>query len=134
MPEDRRAVYEITLRGAPPARLTTRFPAIVWHSAPTVTVLSRRIAEPADVDWLIERLRTLGITPLEVHTSSRSCEFRLEGELSDSTLRYMQWTAHLDQERTVMRVSATAPELRAILNELAESGMRIDHLVRSSST
>jgi len=46
----------------------------------------------------------------------------------------MQWTARLDQERTVMRVSATPPELRAILNELAESGMRIDHLVRSSST
>jgi hypothetical protein len=49
-------------------------------------------------------------------------------------LRSMQWTAHLDQERTVMRVSATPPELHAILNEMAESGIRIDHLVRSSST
>ena len=127
-------MYEITTCSAPPARLRTRFPAIMWHSAPTVTVLSRRTADAADVDWLIERLRSLGITPLEVHASSRSCEFRIEGELSDTTLRYMQWTAHLDQERTVMRVSATPPELRAILNELAESGMRIDHLVRSSST
>jgi hypothetical protein len=126
-------VYEITVRGTPPARLTTRFPAIRWHTAPTATVLSRRIAAAADVDWLMEQLRSLGITPLEVHTSARSCEFRIEGQLSDSTLHYMQWTAHIDQERTVMRVSATPPELRAILNELAESGMRIDHLVRSSS-
>jgi hypothetical protein len=44
----------------------------------------------------------------------------------------MQWTAHLDQERTVMRVSATPPELRVILNELANSGVRIDHLIRSN--
>jgi hypothetical protein len=127
-------VYEITTCSAPPARLRTMFPAIMWHSAPTVTVLSRLTADAADVDWLIERLRSLGITPLEVHASSRSCEFRIEGELSDTTLRSMQWTAHLDQERTVMRVSATPPELHAILNEMAESGIRIDHLVRSSST
>ncbi len=127
------AVYEITTCGAPPGRLRIRFPAIIWHSAPTVTVLSRRMADATDVDWLIERLRSLGITPLEVHASSRSCEFRIEGQLSDSTLRYMQWTAHFDQERTVMRVSATPPELRVILHELTESGVRIDHLVRSSS-
>jgi hypothetical protein len=127
-------VYEITTCGAPPGRLRTRFPAIMWHSAPTVTVLSRRMADATDVDWLIERLRSLGITPLEVHTSSRCCEFRIQGELSDSTLRYMKWTAHLDQERTVMRVSATPPELGVILNELAESGIRIDHLIRSTST
>jgi hypothetical protein len=127
-------VYQITLRGAPPASLGIRFPAIRWHFAPTVTVLSRRMADAADVDGLIEQLRSLGITPLEVHASSRSCEFRIEGELSDATLRYMQWTAHLDQERTVMRVSATQPELRVILSELAESGIRIDHLVRRGST
>jgi hypothetical protein len=126
-------VYELTTCGAPPGRLRTWFPAIMWHSAPTVTVLSRRMADATDVDWLIERLRSLGITPLEVHASSRSCEFRIEGQLSDSTLRSMQWTAHLDQERTVMRVSATPPELRVILHELTESGVRIDHLVRSSS-
>ena len=125
-------MYEITTCGAPPGRRRTRFPAIMWHSAPTVTVLSRRMADATDVDWLIERLRSLGITPLEVHASSRSCEFRIEGRLSDTTLRYMQWTAHLDQERTVMRVSATPPELRVILNELANSGVRIDHLIRSN--
>jgi hypothetical protein len=126
-------VYQLTTCGAPPGRLRTRFPAIMWHSAPTVTVLSRRMADATDVDWLIERLRSLGITPLEVHASSRSCEFRIEGQLSDSTLRSMQWTAHLDQERTVMRVSATPPELRVLLHELTESGVRLDHLVRSSS-
>ena len=126
-------MYELTTCGAPPSRLRTRFPAIMWHSAPTVTVLSRRMADATDVDWLIERLRSLGITPLEVHASSRSCEFRIEGQLSDSTLHSMQWTAHLDQERTVMRVSATPPELRVLLHELTESGVRLDHLVRSSS-
>ncbi|HEX5905766.1 MAG TPA: hypothetical protein VFY56_02020 [Propionibacteriaceae bacterium] len=124
-----RAAYEITLRGAPPASLTARFPAITWHSAPAATILSRRDADPADVDLLIEHLRSVGITPLEVHASSRSHEFRIEGRLSDSTLRYMRWAARLDQERTVMRVAATPTELRMILHELANSGIQIDHLV-----
>jgi hypothetical protein len=127
--EEQGAVYEITLCGAPPASLTARFPAITWHSAPAATILSRRDADPADVDVLIEHLRSVGITPLEVHASSRSYEFRIEGRLSDSTLRYMQWAARLDQERTVMRVAATPTELRMILHELANSGIRIDHFV-----
>ena len=105
-------MYQITLRDAPPASLATRFPAITWHSAPAATILSRRDADPADVDVLIERLRSVGITPLEIHASSRSYEFRIEGRLSDSTLRYMQWSARLDQERTVMRGAAT-PVARA---------------------
>ena len=122
-------VYEITLRGAPPASLTARFPAITLHSAPAATILSRRDANRADVDVLIERLQSVGITPLEVHASSRSYEFRIEGQLSRATLHSMQWAARLDQERTVMRVAATPAELGMILHELANGGIRIDHLV-----
>jgi hypothetical protein len=121
-------VYEITLRGAPPTSLTARFPTIMWHSEPAATILSRR-ADPAEVDELIERLRSLGITPLEVHATSGNYEFRIEGRLSESTLRSMQWTARLDQERTVLHVSATPAELRMILHELANGGIPIDHLL-----
>jgi hypothetical protein len=102
----------------------------MWHSAPATTILSRRVADPAEVDELIERLRALGITPLEVHATSHDYEFRIEGRLAESTLRSMQWTARLDQERTVMRVSATPAVLRVILEELANSGIRIDHVIR----
>ena len=123
-------MYEITLQGAPPANLTARFPAITVHSEPAATILSRRVADPAEVDELIERLRSLGITPLEVHATSRNYEFRIAGQLGESTLRSMQWTARLDQERTVMHVSATPAELRVILEQLANSGIRIDHVIR----
>ena len=123
-------MYEITLRGTPPASLTARFPAITLHSEPASTILSRRVADAAEVDELIERLRSLGITPLEVRATSRNFEFRIEGRLGESTLRSMQWTARLDQERTVMRVSATPAELRVILEELVNSGNRIDHVIR----
>jgi hypothetical protein len=122
-------VYEITMRGAPPVSLTARFPAITLHSAPAATILSRRDADPADVDLLIERLQSVGITPLEVHASARGCEFRIAGRLSESTVRSMDWATRLDQERTVMRISATQTELRTILHELANGGIRIDHLV-----
>jgi hypothetical protein len=125
-------VYQITLLGAPPASLSARFPAITVHSEPATTILSRRVADLAEVDRLIERLRALGITPLEVHAISGSYEFRIEGQLAESTLRSMQWTARLDQERTVMRVSATPTGLRVILEELANSGVRIDHVIQAA--
>jgi hypothetical protein len=102
MSDEGRAVYEITLYGAPPAGLTARFPAIRLHSAPTATTLSRRVADSADVDRLLERLGTLGITPLEVRASSRNYECRIEGRLGEVTLRSMQWAARLDEERTIM--------------------------------
>lgn len=123
-------MYEITLRGAPPASLTARFRPISLSPVPGATILSRRVTDSAEVNELIERLRSLGITPLEVHASSDSYEFRIEGELGDSTLHYMQWAARLDQERTVMRVPATQEELRVILEELANSGIQIDHVIR----
>jgi len=128
------AVYQITLHSAPPAALTSKFPAITLLATPPTTILSRRAAELADVDRLIERLRSLGITPLEVHASSRNCEFRIEGLLGESALRYMEWTARLDQERTIIRVAAAPVELQMILKELAKVGIRIDHIIRHHGT
>jgi len=128
------AVYQITLHGAPPAALTSKFPAITLHATPPTTILSRRAAELADVDRLIERLRSLGITPLEVHASSRNCEFRIEGLLGESALHYMEWAVRLDQERTIIRVAAAPVELQMILKELAKMGIGIDHIIRHPGT
>jgi hypothetical protein len=126
-------VYEITLRGTPPAGLAARFPSVTLCSAPTATVLSRHVVDPLEIDELVEKLRSLGIAPLEVRASPGHYEFRIEGRLSESTLRYMRWAARLDQERTVMLVSATQAELRMILHELTDSGIGIDHLVRHAA-
>ena len=46
-PTDPAAVYEITLRGTPPAGLTARFPSMTLHSIPAVTVLVRRVVDPS---------------------------------------------------------------------------------------
>jgi hypothetical protein len=124
------AVYEITLKGAPPAGLTTRFPALMLYSVPAATVLSRRVIDPAEVEGLIEHLRSIGITPLEIRASSPYYEFRIEGRLGDSIVRYMRWSARFEPERTVMRVSTSGKQLQLILDELAESGIGIDHLIR----
>ena len=127
---DPAAVYEITLRGAPPAGLTAKFPSIVLHVLPAATVLSRRMVDPAEIDGLVERLRSIGITPMEMHASSLDYEVRIEGRLGDSTLRSMQWEARFEEERTMMRVIATLGDLQLILEELADSGIGIDHLIR----
>ena len=128
------AVYQVTLHSAPPAALISKFPAITLHATPPTTILSRRGAELADVDRLIERLRSLGITPLEVHASSRNCEFRIEGLLGESALHYMEWAVRLDQERTIIRVAAAPVELQMILKELAKMGIGIDHIIRHHGT
>ena len=90
-PVDPAAVYEITLRRTPPAGLTARFPSVTLHSIPAVTVLFRHVVDPAEIDGLIERLRSIGITPVELHASSSYCEFWIEGHLGESTLRSMRW-------------------------------------------
>jgi hypothetical protein len=124
------AVYEITLHSAPPAAVTSQFPAIKVHATPASTILTRRAADLADVDRLIERLRSLAITPLEVHASSGNYEFRIQGRLGESTLHYMQWAVRHEQERTIMRVTAAPAELQMILKELGNRGVAIDHVIR----
>ena len=123
------AVYQIMRHSAPPATLTSKFPAITLYATPPTTILSRRGADLADVDRLVERLRSLGITPLEVHASSCNYEFRIEGRLGESTMRSMEWAVRLDQERTIMRVAAAPAEFKMILKELAEVGIGIDHII-----
>jgi hypothetical protein len=129
-PIDPAAVYEITLRGTPPAGLTARFPSITLHSIPAVTVLFRRVVDPREVDGLIERLRSIGITPLEMHASAEYYEFWIEGRLGEPILRSMRWSARFEQERNVVRVFATPGDLQSILDELAGKGIEIDHLIR----
>jgi len=123
------AVYEITLHSAPPAAVTSQFPAITVQTTPATTILSRRAADLADVDVLIERLRSLGITPLEVHASSGNYEVRIQGRLGESTLHYMQWAVRHERERTIVRVTAPPAELQMILKELANRGITIDHVI-----
>jgi hypothetical protein len=123
-------VYEITLYGAPPPNLAAIFPGVTVHSEPAATILSRRVVDPSEVDAIIERLLSLGIAPLEVRASSGHCDFRIEGRLGRSVLRYLQWPFRLEQERTVVRVEAMPGDLRAILEHLASSGVQVDRCIR----
>ena len=129
-PKDPAAVYEITLRGTPPAGLTARFPSMTLHSRPAVTFLFRRVVDPTELDGLIERLRSIGITPMEMHASSPYYEFWIEGRLGKSILRSMRWAARFEQERSVVRVFATPGDLQLILEKLADNDIEIDHLIR----
>ena len=73
-----------------PAGLTARFQSMTLHSMPAVTVLFRRVVDPTEIDGLIERLRSIGITPPEMHASSPHYEFWIEGRLGKSILRSMR--------------------------------------------
>ena len=146
---DAEAVYEITLNGQPPAGLTVRYPSITLYATPAATILSRQVVDSAEVDGFMDRLRSIGITPVEVHASPCGnplstqrtpkssqlrdhYEFRIEGRLGDSILHYLQWAARLEEQRTVMRVHAT--DLQAILEDLAANGIRIEHFIRREAS
>jgi hypothetical protein len=126
-------VYEIILRGTPPRALIARLPAIAVLTEPPATVLFKQVTDPAEVDELTERLRTLGITPIEVRASAGHYELRIEGRLGRSILRYLQWDSRLELERAVVRVVATQHELRMILEQLAQSGTEMERCVRCSA-
>ena len=132
-PIDPAAVYEITLRGTPPASLTARFPSMTLHPIPAATVLFRRVVDPTEIDGLIEWLRSVGITPLEMHASAEYYEFWIEGRLGKSILRSMRWAARFEHERTVVRVFATPGDLQLILEKLADNAIEIDHLIRHAA-
>lgn len=95
--------------------------------------MSKKISDPAEVDELSERLRSLGITPLEVRASSRHYEFWIEGRLGRSILGYLEWTSRFEPERTVLRVRGSERELRMILEQLAQSGIQVDSCIRGSA-
>jgi hypothetical protein len=126
-------VYEITFRGALPRDLIARFPTITVVTEPPATVLFKQISDPAEVDELTERLRTLGIAPLEVRASGGHYELRIEGRLGRSILGYLQWASRLEPERAVVRIVATQHELRMILEQLAQSGTEIERCVRCAA-
>ena len=126
-------MYEITLRGALPGAVSARFPAITVLTEPPATVLFKQISDLAEVDELTERLRTLGITPLEVRASAGHYELRIEGRLGRSILGYLQWDSRLEPERAVVRVVATQKQLRMILERLAQEGTEIERCVRCSA-
>jgi hypothetical protein len=140
--EQSEAVYDITLPGAPPASLVARCPAARLYVTPVTTVLSRRRVDDQQIDDLIERLRSIGITPIEVRAGSvpgnvqheTYCEFRIEGRLGDSMVHYLQWAARLEPERTLVRLLTTRDGLQKLLEELADSHVRIDHLIRHRTT
>jgi hypothetical protein len=100
---------------------------------PPATVLFKQVSDLAEVDELTERLRTLGITPLEVRSSAGHYELRIEGKLGRSILGYLQWDYRLEPERAVVRVVATQQELRMILEQLAQGGTEIERCVRCSA-
>jgi hypothetical protein len=126
-------VYEIILRGTPARALIARLPAIAVLTEPPATVLFKHVTDPAEVDELTERLRTLGITPIEVRASAGHYELRIEGRLGRSILGYLQWDSRLELERAVVRVVATQHELRMILEQLARSGIEMERCVRCSA-
>jgi hypothetical protein len=126
-------VYEIILRGTPPRALIAQLPAIAVLTEPPATVLFKHVTDLTEVDELTERLRTLGITPLEVRASAGHYELRIEGRLGRSIRGYLQWDSRLEPERAVVRVVATQHELRMILEQLAQSGTEMERCVRCSA-
>jgi hypothetical protein len=152
--DDRGATYEIRLACAPPESLRRRFPSMHVQAMRAQTVLFRRPAAPADLDELLDQLRSLGLPLTEIHQAPaqpllsaastaddptaddpagpamRSYEVRVEGALGDTLRRYLRWSSCVLDEQKSARIHATPAELQRFLSACAQHGVGIEYVHR----
>jgi hypothetical protein len=142
--------YEIRLQGAPPPlTLHEQFPSIEMLTRRPETLLFRRVDDLAELDALLDQILSMGLVLTEVHELPVTSiarpeghhgsdaspqtgwyEVRVEGELGEPLLRYLNWSHRVVPEQTYMKVEATSSELDAILSVCAEEGTTIERVRR----
>ncbi|NPD06103.1 hypothetical protein HN031_15595 [Nocardioides sp. zg-1308] len=147
--DEQPATYEIRLQGRPPSWLRDRFGMMRTSPAPAQTVLFRRVDSPRDLDVLLSRLTSLGLTLAEVHehqpsgvpadASGRtngpcSYEVRVDGRLGESFLTFLSWRHCVVPEQTSVLVEARPEDVLQLLATCSELGLGIERVRRVSST
>jgi hypothetical protein len=144
------ATYEIRLRGTPPDSLAQGLTSIRVGRSRAQTVLFRRVESPAELDWLLASLRSLGLCLAEVHELAlpitaeapspephgerwpgpRNYEVRVDGELGDTLLRFLRWRHCLLPEQTSLCVEADPDAVLELIAKCSELGLGIERVHR----
>lgn len=131
------AEYDIQLRCKPSGPLGAVFPGARACTTPTLTALVGEVREPAQLDWMLERVQSVGLVLDAIHrldatsaagTSMARYEIRVHGEIGTPLLRYLRWRHHVVPERTLVQVTASYEVLLSCLRACTAAGASIDHV------
>lgn len=142
----RECVYDVHLRRRPPETLWVRYPAVAVHTTGSQTALRRRVTGQAQLDTLLQRLRSVGLVLMDVRRVSSvatetpsapdtvGCgevyEVRVNGELGKPLLRYLNWPHYVVPGQTMVRIDAASADLFRFLQACTDAGASIERVRR----
>jgi hypothetical protein len=142
------ATYEIRLQARPPTWLRERFGTLKMGRAPAQTALFRRVESSHELDVLLARLSSLGLTLAEVHEQHLPAardgdadsgqqpfgyEVRVDGRLGDAFLNFLHWRHCTVPEQTTVRVDARPKDVLQLLATCSDLGLGIERVRRVSA-
>ena len=129
---DHETTYDVQLRGCPADALWVNFPAARVHTTAPQTAL-RRESDPAELDALLQRLRSVGLVLVDVHRiagppAPSVYEVRVKGVLGESLLQYLHWPHYVVPAETRVRIQAAAVDLLGFLAGCTAAGVGIERV------
>jgi hypothetical protein len=144
--DGRDGVYDVHLCRRPADSLWARYPAVAVHTTGAQTALRRRVSEPAQLDALLQRLRSVGLVLMDVRRVSSVAtptpsapdsvgrgevyEVRVNGELGKPLLRYLNWPHYVVPGQTMVRIDAASADLLRFLEACTDAGASIERVRR----
>src|SRR4051794_37934758 len=143
------ASYEIHLQGTPSEALAARFAFTRVRRRPAQTVLMGQVASQDELARLLERVLAMGLVLNEVHelrvgtkrrhpspsepgrrTTFRAYEVRIDGQLDNALLRFLQWHHRHLPEHAAVWLEGTPEHVYAFLSDCCRHGLGIERVRR----
>jgi hypothetical protein len=136
---DQEVLYDIALQRRLPDSVRSQFSPMSVETTGPQTVLRAEPGGPAQLDALLQRLRSVGVVltgihrmdePDPEHPDRGSYEVRVAGELGESLLHYLRWAHYVVPEQTHVRLSVGPAGLRRFLRACTSCGASIERVRR----
>jgi hypothetical protein len=144
---DEPATYEIRLQASPPGWLREEFGSLTMRKAPAQTALFRRVESSEELDVLLARLNSIGVTLAEVHEQHlppdvddqsgsakhpSSYEVRVDGRLGKAFLTFLRWRHCPVPEQTSVTMHAPARDVLQLVERCSDLGLGVERVTRVS--
>jgi hypothetical protein len=144
---DEPATYEIRLQARPPGWLREEFGSLKVGQAPAQTALFRQVESTHELDVLLSRLNSLGLTLAEVHEQQpppgmddqsdsgkqpSGYEVRVDGRLSKAFLNFLRWRHCPVPEQTSVEVHAAPRDVLQLVARCSDLGLGVERVTRVS--
>jgi hypothetical protein len=133
------ATYDVHLRRRVPDALREQFPVTTIGTTEVRTVLRLQVHGPRDVATVLEKLASVGVSPVELHRTAEpdaergtgaTYEVSVAGELGDPLLQYLGYEHYVVPEETRLRLLRGQETLHPFLRACIRCGAVIERVRR----